>query len=61
MTPSNDGIEAAHVREQMGVLTQFLAEPGVFEVVSNEAGSSGSKRRPGGRSAKSRSSPRLAR
>ena len=38
MTPVSDGIEAAHVREQMGVLSRFLAEPGVFEVVSNEAG-----------------------
>jgi len=32
------GIEAAHVREQMGVLGRFLAEPGVLEVLSNEAG-----------------------
>ena len=38
MTPESDGIEAAHVREQMGILSRFLAEPGVFEVVSNEAG-----------------------
>ena len=33
----DSGIEAAHVREQMGVLAKFLAEPGVLEVVSNEA------------------------
>lgn len=34
----NNSIEAAHVREQMGVLSRFLAEPGVLEVLSNEAG-----------------------
>ncbi len=34
----NCGIDAAHVREQMGVLSQLLSEPGVLEVVSNEAG-----------------------
>jgi type IV secretion system protein VirB11 len=39
MTHATDSVEAAHVREQMGVLTQFLAASGVFEVVSNEAGS----------------------
>ena len=37
MSPDS-GIEAAHVREQMGVLGRFLAEPSVLEVVSNEAG-----------------------
>ena len=31
-------IEAAHVREQMGALSGFLAAPDVLEVVSNEAG-----------------------
>jgi type IV secretion system protein VirB11 len=36
--PHDSGIEAAHVREQMGVLAKFLAEPDVLEVVSNEAG-----------------------
>jgi type IV secretion system protein VirB11 len=39
MHPAADaGIEAAHVREQLGVLSRFLAEPGVLEVASNEAG-----------------------
>ena len=37
-TPRDTSIEAAHVREQMGALSRFLAEPGVLEVVSNEAG-----------------------
>jgi type IV secretion system protein VirB11 len=37
-TSQECGIEAAHVRQQLGVLAQFLAEPGVQEVVSNEAG-----------------------
>ena len=34
----DNGIEAAHVREQLGALAKFLAEPGVLEVLSNEAG-----------------------
>ena len=36
--PRDISIEAAHVREQMGALSRLLAEPGVLEVVSNEAG-----------------------